>query len=209
VALIHGLSIHRTWGGPLPRLNPWISQGVQPFFMELTMNRTKKLCGRYWRHAYELIGGRDWCRQCGLLNPINTKPYDRFWDHVDLHAEGGHWLWLGAKDYDGYGFFALTWDGVTRTMRAHRYAWYLLRGEIPGTKQIDHLCGVRGCVYPGHMEPVTKAENARRANIKPTCKRGHKMKPPNLYYDKKKRRKCRACIRWHNTQKRNVLTDKR
>jgi hypothetical protein len=35
---------------------------------------------------------------------------------------------------------------------------------------LDHLCRVRSCVNPAHLEPVTNAENCRRgANAKLTA----------------------------------------
>jgi hypothetical protein len=37
-----------------------------------------------------------------------------------------------------------------------------LRGPIPGGLVIDHLCRNPRCVNPGHMEPVSQAENVRR-----------------------------------------------
>jgi hypothetical protein len=68
------------------------------------------------------------------------------------------WLWEGPTQKDGYG--QLGWDGATRP--AHRVAWKEWIGPIPNGYQIDHLCEVRNCVKPEHLEPVTKRENARR-----------------------------------------------
>ena len=35
---------------------------------------------------------------------------------------------------------------------------------------IDHLCGVRCCVNPDHLEPVTTQENIRRGEVSLVCK---------------------------------------
>jgi hypothetical protein len=35
-------------------------------------------------------------------------------------------------------------------------------GPIPPNREIDHLCRVRSCVNPAHLEVVTNRENCRR-----------------------------------------------
>lgn len=82
----------------------------------------------------------------------------RFWAKVAITPSC--WLWQGWADRDGYG--ALDVGG--RFTRAHRFAYEELVGPIPDGLTIDHLCRVRNCVNPDHMEPVTLAENTRRAN---------------------------------------------
>lgn len=72
------------------------------------------------------------------------------------------WLWTGGKNLHGYGQM---WVGQrpTRTKRlAHRVAYELFVGPIPDGLELDHLCRVRGCVNPTHLEPVTGSENQRR-----------------------------------------------
>jgi hypothetical protein len=65
--------------------------------------------------------------------------------------------------------------GITRkngrTAQAHRASYELVRGPIPDGLHIDHLCENPPCVNPGHLEPVTQAENTRRyAKALPHCK---------------------------------------
>lgn len=120
----------------------------------------------------------------------------RFWAKVEgLDAEGC-WLWTAGTNY-GYGQFN---DGVTlRPVKAHRFAWELLRGSIPEGLVIDHLCFVRACVNPWHMELVTPSENARRVRAnqhtgKTHCVNGHEFTPENTYSKSlNKKRQCRAC----------------
>lgn len=45
---------------------------------------------------------------------------------------------------------------------AHRLAYERAKGAIPAGLQIDHLCRVRECVNPDHLEAVSQRENIRR-----------------------------------------------
>lgn len=45
---------------------------------------------------------------------------------------------------------------------AHRVYFEEYVGPIPADEQLDHLCRVRCCVNPNHLEPVSGAENVRR-----------------------------------------------
>lgn len=69
------------------------------------------------------------------------------------------WLWCGSLTYDGYGIFRED----NRRTGAHRFAYEWHVGAIPDGLHLDHLCRVRNCVNPEHLEPVTPQENDRRA----------------------------------------------
>lgn len=106
-----------------------------------------------------------------------------FWEKVVKSQ--GCWQWTGYA-VDGYGQHAGT--------QAHRYAYTELVGPIPEGLTIDHLCRNRSCVNPDHMEPVTRAENTRRAfALKTHCKRGHEFDAANTYRTKGGHRSCRKC----------------
>lgn len=69
------------------------------------------------------------------------------------------WLWLLATDEKGY---ALT-DRNGKTRRAHIVNYEEKYGPVPEGLELDHLCRVRRCVNPDHVEPVTHQENVIRA----------------------------------------------
>lgn len=101
----------------------------------------------------------------------------RFWDKVDKSENC--WLWTGAKQTLGYGHVWL--DGRMRV--AHRVAYEMVIGPIPDGLTLDHLCRVRHCVNPNHLQPVTLAENIARGENpaaingrKTACPRGHELK---------------------------------
>lgn len=86
-------------------------------------------------------------------------PLTRLKRHIVV-TEVGCWHWQGAIGSHGYGQF-LGPDGVVGL--AHRISYELHIGPVPEGLQLDHLCRVRPCVNPAHLEPVTCAENLRRA----------------------------------------------
>lgn len=107
--------------------------------------RRKELYGDPMKH-----GGRN-------RVPEQAPPIERFWSRVE-RAPSGCWLWQGVTA-NGYGVFKI--DGVVTY--THRYSYETLVEPIPPGLFIDHLCMVRGCVNPSHLEPVTSATNTRRA----------------------------------------------
>ena len=68
------------------------------------------------------------------------------------------WIWQRAMGKLGYGNMWM--DGTTHN--AHRVYYERARGPIPRGLHIDHLCRVRACVNPDHLEPVTNLENCHR-----------------------------------------------
>jgi hypothetical protein len=138
----------------------------------------------------------------GVTPPRFNVP-ERFWSKVDKTSTC--WLWNGHKFRDGYGGFQL--DG--KNQRAHRLAWQWLRGSIEPGMVLDHLCRVRNCVNPDHMEVVTNRENTRRgigpsavAARRISCVHGHPFDEANTIQTSHQR-VCRECRRQISQRRRD------
>lgn len=109
------------------------------------------------------------------------------------------WLWTGYVTIDGYGRIKSVYDrdNPHRSEAVHRVAYELLVGPIPEGLELDHLCQVRNCVRPDHLEPVTREENARRGGERQThCASGHEYTAENTHIRPSDgARICRACGR--------------
>lgn len=122
---------------------------------------------------------------------------ERFWAKVDRTGDGC-WLWLAHIGPAGYGAF--NYGG--RMGLAHRFAYEIMVAPIPDGLTIDHLCRVRACVNPAHLEAVTMGENVLRGtgpsavHARQThCAHGHEFTPQNTMRrsDKPNCRVCRVC----------------
>lgn len=126
---------------------------------------------------------------------VTAETYIR--ERVRIDA-AGHWMWTGTIHMNGYprctaGQHASGW--------AHRMSHETFTGPIPPGHTIDHLCRVRACVNPAHLEAVTQRENNLRAptqltpvNLAKTrCPQGHPYDVANTYVHKTGKRDCRTC----------------
>lgn len=87
-------------------------------------------------------------------------------EHFDrAYLQGKEWTrcpcWLHAAQWDdGRGFKKFKFKG--HTLYIHRTSCHLFNGEVPPENLVDHLCRVRGCCQPVHLESVTPKENTLR-----------------------------------------------
>lgn len=139
--------------------------------------------------------------------PVRGSVAGRFWSKVD--KSGDCWLWTAFVHPLGYGLFKL--DG--RMQRAHRVSYEIVKGPIPQGLVLDHLCRVKHCVNPDHLEAVTQQVNINRGDLpevlrqkqlrKTHCPQGHPYDEVNTYYKKGRgdtlTRQCREC---HNSRRR-------
>jgi hypothetical protein len=130
----------------------------------------------------------------------DTRVPIRFWSRV-TPLPTGCWIWERPMP-DGYGRLRFGGKGSKFGM-AHRFCYERLVGEIPIGLQLDHLCRVRNCVNPNHLELVTSRENTMRGDTpaaknaaKTHCHRGHEFNEKNTYHVAGRRiRMCRVCCK--------------
>lgn len=136
---------------------------------------------------------------------MQTKPtiVERFLSKVSKTPEC--WVWTAFITHDGYGLFN---DENHKRVRAHRFAYQMFVGEIPLGLDIDHLCRVRKCVRPDHLQAVSHQENIRRSIRPPreTCRNGHRWLPENIYNHPRGIKLCRLCALYRN---RRIRAEKR
>lgn len=135
----------------------------------------------------------------------------RFWSKILVVEPTGCWMWQRATQ-KGYG--AMKVPNEKRMVRTHRLAYETLVGPISAGLHIDHLCKVRRCCNPTHLEPVTPAENVRRSDAyknsrlaqlaKTHCPHGHPYDEANTRNitkrDGSKERHCRTCSNFYSTR---------
>lgn len=116
-----------------------------------------------------------------------------FWYYVNKTPTC--WLWMGALN-QGYGVY--TSGGKAR--KAHRVSYQEIVGPIPECLTLDHLCRVRNCVNPDHLEPVSVRINTMRGfgpsalnEVKTSCRNGHDFDESNTYIRPDGNRGCRQC----------------
>jgi hypothetical protein len=133
-----------------------------------------------------------------VLRPWGTTQSERFWSKVNKTDDC--WLWTGARSH-GYGnFYVSLGGGKYKQVQAHRWAYEDANGPIPEGRiwVIDHLCRVKHCVNPRHLELVKQQVNVLRGDLpralrENRCVNGHEYTPENTFINSKGARVCRIC----------------
>lgn len=131
-----------------------------------------------------LVPGRASSRSRGLDVDLIDPP---FYQHV---AVDGPCVIVDKKP-EGNGYARVVVNG--RRVLAHRAAYEAAYGPIPPGVTVEHLCRVRLCVAPMHLELATPSENSSRARAgryQRTCWRGHS----DWTVLSTGERKCRPCV---------------
>jgi len=129
------------------------------------------------------------------MNQIHKLP-QRIIDKISINGKTDCWEWIACIDRGGYA--RIQYQG--KFASAHRIVYQLLCGEIHN-ETLDHLCRVRHCVNPDHLEAVSNKKNCLRGNgptaknaRKTHCKRGHPLSGSNLALWKSGGRRCKTCM---------------
>jgi HNH endonuclease len=126
----------------------------------------------------------------------------RMWAKIKVDPIFQCWIWIAKKVRAGYGVTGIgsRTDGSRRSVYTHRFFYEMLVAKIPEGLQIDHLCRVRACCNPNHLEPVTARENLLRGETLPAmcskkthCPLGHPYDEDNTIIKRGKHRNCRTC----------------
>lgn len=130
---------------------------------------------------------------------------ERLLSKAVINWETGCWEWTAHRSSAGYGRIQIG----KRNVEAYRVAYELIEGSVPQGLHLDHLCRVRHCINPAHLEPVTQRENtlrgvspAARHAARNTCAAGHLHSESNTRVINGKR-SCRECDRARQSRYRN------
>lgn len=137
--------------------------------------------------------------------PVNAWQAEHTPASIALHVrrniapgDGGCWLWTRSKSPDGYGWASYR----NRTHQAHRLVYTFVYGSVPDGMHLDHLCRVRHCVNPDHLEPVTPRENLLRGDTATAWRKCQRC--GSEYTQLKTQRRCIPCRNEYDRQSRRA-----
>lgn len=70
----------------------------------------------------------------------------------------GCWIWTNYIARNGY---AYTKRGYKTPKVVHKLVFESLNDRIKDKKEVNHICGIRSCMNPNHLELLTQIENLR------------------------------------------------
>lgn len=92
---------------------------------------------------------------------IPQSRIDAFWANVDRQGQQQCWPWLLTLKPSGYARIVIR----GKRYRVHRLAYELSVGPIPEGHELHHVCEVKHCCNPAHLEVMTKEAHSRMHHI--------------------------------------------
>jgi HNH endonuclease len=141
---------------------------------------------------------------------VTTAQRERLFSRLVIDSSGCL-LWTGNLDKYGYGRIQVgsRINGTNRMLTAYQVMYALFVGPVPDGLELDHLCRVRRCAAPDHLEPVTHRANLLRGNTLNArhsaathCPQNHEYDLLNTYFTAEGWRSCRAC--WTDSNRRRA-----
>lgn len=156
--------------------------------------RTCERCGSpfYTPAAHVRRGDGKFCSAACYSAFRKSESFAALFLKIQFRTDGC-WLFTGALS-NGY-----------PSRQEYRTVYELLEGPIPEGLEPDHLCRVRACVNPDHLEIVTPHVNMMRSESpmarqarQTHCLRGHALGAPSS----RGKRECAVCQSIRNEKKR-------
>jgi hypothetical protein len=91
--------------------------------------------------------------------PVTTRDGRQRYAVVDTGFDTPCWIWKLCKTPTGYAKCA---DGAGSWRGGHQVYYERMYGAPPPGTELDHLCSVRACVNPEHLEAIPHVENIQR-----------------------------------------------
>jgi hypothetical protein len=88
----------------------------------------------------------------------------RFWSKVAKAGPHDCWQWKEPVNTgNSYPQFHVTRNGKRKMYTAHRFAYELAFGPVPGSMNVLHTCGCKTCENPSHFYVGSQLQNAADA----------------------------------------------
>lgn len=150
-------------------------------------------------------------RNAALARWGNVPRIERFLKYVQVDQKTQCWLWTGSLNVHGYGQFHDS-DRSPKNVHAFRWAYEYFKGLLPTGHEPDHLCRVRRCVNPDHLEAVPGRVNKLRG-ISPAAinaRKTHCIHGHNEWASAGRNggRRCAACHRENVNRRRAGFSNK-
>lgn len=168
----------------------------------MTYERVCAECGARALVSRKPTSASQYCASCAASRRKGMDLYARLDAYIEVDPDTTCWIWRRKRTEDGYGRISVG----GRQRPTHRLNYERFVGPIPDGYHIDHLCRVRACCNPDHLEAVPPAVNVLRSDgraainaRKVACIRGHAFTDENtIRYvdaDGSEHRGCRTCQR--------------